>query len=154
MGPSGSGKSTVGAALATRLGARFIDADDLHPPENVAKMAAGIALDDADRMPWLRRVGEVLGEGERIVVACSALRRVYRDTIRAQAPDTFFAELAPDRDELTRRVRDRRAHFMPPSLLESQLATWEPLQSDESGVRVSGHADVTAAVREVTQSLR
>lgn len=145
MGPSGSGKSTVGAFLAGSLGARFIDGDDLHPPGNVRKMAAGVPLDDADRQPWLRVVGETLQSEERIVVACSALRRVYRDVIRDEAPDTFFAELAIDRAVLEERMRLRVDHFMPAALLDSQLQTLESLEADEEGIRVDAAADVRTA---------
>lgn len=136
MGPSGSGKSTVGLALAMSLGARFIDGDDLHPLTNVDKMAAGLPLDDEDRMPWLRVVGETLQADDLIVVACSALRRVYRDAIREAAPDAFFAELTVNRPDLERRMLARSDHFMPPALLDSQLRTLEPLEDDENGLRV------------------
>ena len=152
MGPSGSGKSTVGRSLAERIGARFIDADDLHPLTNVEKMAAGIPLDDADRMPWLAVVGAALGDADHIVIACSALRRVYRDAIRAQAPDAFFAELSVSRAALEARVRSRGDHFMPASLVESQLQTWEPLESDERGISVDESADVDAATSIISEA--
>lgn len=142
MGPSGSGKSTVGQALADSLDAHFVDGDDLHPLTNVDKMAAGIPLDDEDRLPWLRVVGETLRDGERIVVACSALRRRYREEIRAAAPDTFFAELVVDRSTLAGRLRRREDHFMPASLLDSQLDALEPLADDEHGVRVDAELDL------------
>ena len=151
MGPSGSGKSTVGTALAARLGAEFVDGDDLHPAANVAKMAAGIPLQDEDRMPWLRVVGETLRSRDSIVVACSALRRSYRDAIRAQAHDAFFAELSVPRGELEQRMRARNEHFMPASLLDSQLETLEPLEDDEHGVRVgesTGVEGTAAAIAE------
>ncbi|HET6303046.1 gluconokinase [Microbacterium sp.] len=138
MGPSGSGKSLVGSLLAERLGLRFVDADDLHPAENVAKMAAGTPLDDADRMPWLDHVAAVLHEAEDgIVIACSALARRYRDRIRAEAPGTVFVELVVSRAELERRMR-RRTHFMPPALLDSQLEILEHVTNDESGFAVPG----------------
>lgn len=155
MGPSGSGKSTVGRSLAERLGARFLDADDLHPLTNVEKMAAGIPLDDADRMPWLAVVGTALSDADHIVIACSALRRSYRDAIRAQAPDAFFAELSVSRAALEARVRSRGDHFMPASLVESQLQTWEPLQADELGISVDESADVeeaTSIISEATEA--
>lgn len=145
MGPSGSGKSTVGRALAERLDIPFVDADDLHPRANVEKMAAGIPLDDDDRMPWLELVGGALNGADEIVIACSALKRVYRDAIRSQAPDAFFAELSVSRAALEARVRSRGDHFMPASLVESQLQTWEPLEVDEDGVRVDESADVEQA---------
>ncbi|NYE19791.1 gluconokinase [Microbacterium immunditiarum] len=138
MGPSGSGKSLVGSLLAERLGVRFVDADDLHPAANVAKMAAGTPLDDADRMPWLDRVAATLHEGGGgIVVACSALARRYRNRIRSGSPGTAFVELVVSRDELERRML-RRTHFMPAALLESQLETLEHLEPDEPGVAVPG----------------
>lgn len=155
MGPSGSGKSTVGRSVAERIGARFIDADDLHPLTNVEKMAAGIPLDDADRMPWLAVVGAALSAADDIVIACSALRRSYRDAIRAQAPDTFFAELSVSRAALEARVRSRGDHFMPASLVESQLQTWEPLRDDERGISVDESADVeeaTSIISEATEA--
>ncbi|MFJ4255103.1 gluconokinase [Microbacterium sp. NPDC090003] len=145
MGPSGCGKSTVGLALAESIGARFVDADDLHPITNVDKMAAGIPLDDDDRMPWLGVVGRALAADDRIVIACSALRRTYRDAIRAESPDAFFAELTVDRASLEKRMRARTDHFMPAALLDSQLATLESLDGDERGIRVEP-ADVERSV--------
>jgi len=137
MGPSGSGKSVIGALLASRLHVDFIDADDLHPAANRAKMISGVPLDDVDRMPWLDIVGEALAAApDGAVVACSALRRRYRDRLRAAAPDAVFVELDVDARTLADRMSHRR-HFMPPSLLESQLATLEPLADDEAGVVVS-----------------
>lgn len=137
MGVSGSGKSTVGQLVADALGVPFVDGDDLHPPANVAKMAAGIPLDDDDRAPWLRAVGRTLADSgpAGAVVACSALKRSYRDLIRAEAPGTVFAELDGTRELLAGRM-DRPGHFMPASLLDSQLATLEPLQPDEAGLRL------------------
>lgn len=149
MGPSGSGKSTVGAALADLIGAVFIDGDDLHPPANVAKMAAGIALDDADRTPWLRAVGAELHARPNVVIACSALKRAYRDTIRAEAPDAFFAELEVGRAELAQRMVSRGEHFMPASLLDSQLQTLQSLEDDERGVRVGESSGVRGTAEEI-----
>lgn len=140
MGVSGAGKSTIAAALAGEIGGLFLDADDLHPAANVAKMAAGIALDDDDRMPWLAVVGEALADGTRRgvvpVMACSALRRRYRDAIRAAAPDTWFVQLDGTPELLAQRMTGRADHFMPPALLASQLATLEPLAADERGAAV------------------
>lgn len=136
MGPSGSGKTVVGAVLATRLGLPFIDADDLHPDANVAKMSAGTPLTDDDRWPWLDIVAAALRDAEGgAVVACSALARRYRDRIRAGAPDAVFVELEVSPEELARRMSTRE-HFMPSSLLASQLAALEPLADDERGVVV------------------
>lgn len=142
MGVSGSGKSTVAAALAAALGGGYIDADYLHPAENVAKMTAGVPLTDEDRMPWLRLVGGALAsERERpIVVACSALRRRYRDALRDAAPEVFFVHLDVDAGVLATRMEQRSDHFMPASLLASQIATLEPLEADERGVVVDAAA--------------
>ncbi|GAA3327293.1 gluconokinase, GntK/IdnK-type [Paeniglutamicibacter sulfureus] len=136
MGVSGCGKSTVGELLGAELGAGFLDGDSLHPQANIDKMAAGHPLDDEDREPWLREVGERLGsaESESMVIACSALKRKYRDLIRAQAPGTVFIHLHGTVELLTERMGARPGHFMPVGLLESQLATLEPLESDEAGV--------------------
>ncbi|KHL15811.1 gluconokinase [Mumia flava] len=137
MGVSGVGKSTVGQALATRLGVPYADGDDFHPPENVAAMAAGRPLTDAEREPWLDTVGAWLADhvGSGAVVSCSALRRRYRDRLRAAAPDCVFLSLQASRDVLLERMRTRE-HFMPPALLDSQLATLEPLAPDEPGLTV------------------
>ena len=153
MGPSGSGKSTVGSALAERIGARFIDADDLHPLTNVEKMAAGIPLDDADRMPWLAVVGAALNDSPHIVIACSALKRAYRDAIRAEASGASFAELAVSRAVLEERVRTRGDHFMPTSLVASQLEAWEPLDADEAGISIEETAGVDRAVALIAEAL-
>lgn len=153
MGPSGAGKSTIGSALAEVVGACFVDGDDLHPLTNVDKMRAGIPLDDEDRMPWLAEVGRALRSEERIVVACSALRRRYRDAIRVEAPDAFFVELSLDREEIAKRLSARAEHFMPPSLLDSQLAALEPLAADERGVRVSASAAPARIVAEINAAL-
>ncbi|RLK48978.1 gluconokinase [Microbacterium telephonicum] len=157
MGPSGSGKSLVGAALAARMRSRFVDGDDLHPRANVAKMAAGHPLTDADREPWLAAVAAVLAQETSMVVACSALRRVYRDGIRAGVGGVAFVELVVPEAQLRTRM-GRRDHFMPASLLDSQLATLEPLATDEVGIRVANDADLESVVSRIsgllTQSLR
>jgi gluconokinase len=146
MGVSGSGKTTVGIALAAALGLPFQDADDLHPAANVAKMASGHALTDDDRMPWLALVGaELAAAPEGLVIACSALKRVYRRAILAAAPSTRFVFLDGSRELLESRVQHRHGHFMPASLLDSQLATLESLEPDEPGVRISLDDHTTVA---------
>lgn len=139
MGVSAAGKTTVGLAIAAALGCVFTDADDLHPAANLAKMAHGTPLTDEDRWPWLGAVGRAIAGADRIVVACSALRRVYRDRIRDAAPDAFFVFLDGDAAVLRERIVARVGHFMPPELLDSQLALLEPLQPDEAGVRIDVH---------------
>ncbi|WP_435748683.1 gluconokinase [Microbacterium sp. PMB16] len=141
MGVSGVGKSTVGIELARRLGLDFIDADDLHGPENIAKMSAGIPLVDADRWPWLDRVGAALAADPHPVVACSALRRSYRDRLRATAPETVFVHLAAAPARVQAQSEAREGHFMPPALLQSQIATLEPLAPDERGLTVTVDAE-------------
>lgn len=160
MGPSGAGKSVVGEALARHLAERFpgidfVDSDDLHPPANVKKMRAGIALEDADRWPWLARVGEALAaaQGTGRVIACSALRRAYRDAIRAACPGATFVELVVPADELGDRVSDRPGHFMPATLLASQLGALEPLQDDERGVRIENSGPIDEVVTRVIAAL-
>lgn len=147
MGVSGCGKTTIGDLVARELGVPFLDADSLHPVENVAKMAAGTPLTDEDRWPWLATVGSELaaaGNGG-LVLACSALKRSYRDAIRAQAPDTVFLHLHGSKEVLGSRLEGRSGHFMPATLLASQLATLEPLEADEAGVVV----DIAGSVHQV-----
>lgn len=163
MGVSGSGKSTVGAALAQRLRVPFEDADDLHPRANIAKMAAGQPLDDADRHPWLEVIGEWLavhGEGGGDgrggaggVMSCSALKRSYRDQLRAHAAGVVFVHLAGSHEVIAERQASRPGHFMPASLLASQFATLEPLQPDEPGVVVDVDQGVDAIVEAVVARL-
>ena len=155
MGVSGSGKTTVGRALAQRLDLEFVDGDDLHPPQNVERMRRGQPLDDAARMPWLREVGDWLHEhtGSGGVVACSALRRTYRDLLRADAPGAWFLHLHGSPQVLRRRMRTRPGHFMPETLLDSQLRTLEPLQPDEPGLVVDVDRPVDAVVAEAVAAL-
>lgn len=144
-GVSGSGKTTLGAALAQRLQVPFADADDFHPPANIAKMSAGIPLDDHDREPWLRAMASWLaGHAEGGVLTCSALKRSYRDVLAG--PDTRFVQLVGDIEVVRRRVAGRAAHFMPESLVASQFATLEPLEPDERGVSLDLDRDVDQLV--------
>lgn len=155
MRVSGAGKSTVGAALAARLGAPFIDADSLHPPVNVQKMAAGIPLTDEDRWPWLELVGAALSADSPngIVVACSALKRAYRDAIRAMAPSTAFVLLNVATPVLQVRMTLRPEHFMPASLLTSQLETLEPLEVDEFGLVLDSDEGIEATAERICVEL-
>lgn len=152
MGVSGSGKSTIGAALARELHAEFLEGDSFHPPENVARMAAGIALTDADRQGWLAtlsaRLGAARREGRPVVMSCSALKRRYRDTLRAQAPDLALLYLAGTPELLMQRMARRQGHYMPPSLLASQLATLEPPQPDEGALTLDIAREPAALVRD------
>jgi len=136
MGVSGCGKSTMAAALSERLGLDMVDGDDLHLPESVAKMRAGIALQDEDRWPWLDRIGDYLSQphAQGRVVACSALKRVYRDRIREQAGDVCFVFLDGDFDLIQKRMHQRVGHYMQPGLLDSQFRTLEKPQADENDV--------------------
>jgi carbohydrate kinase (thermoresistant glucokinase family) len=145
MGVSGCGKTTIGQLLAERIGAGFIDADDLHPPANRAKMSAGVPLTDDDRWPWLESVGRAIREetraGGSIVVACSALKRVYRDRIAASAADVNFIHLTGQWDTITARMQARAGHFMPPVLLTSQLEALEAIHPEERGVAIENSGD-------------
>jgi gluconokinase len=149
MGVSGSGKSTVGAAIAQRLRVPFADADDFHPPANIAKMTAGQALDDDDRRPWLRAIGEWLAaHPDGAVISCSALKRSYRDLLRSCAPEVAFLHLEGDHEVIARRQASRPGHFMPASLLASQFATLEPLRPDERGTTIDVDQGVDAIVQQ------
>ncbi|KAF9952320.1 hypothetical protein BGZ72_006372 [Mortierella alpina] len=151
MGVSGVGKTSVAQALVSETHWIFQEGDELHPAANVAKMAAGHPLDDDDRWPWLRRVSEWIGTQESAgcgaVITCSALKRVYRDLIRDGHPSVRFVHLVASEDVLTDRVTHRQGHYMPPSLLHSQLDVLEPLEPDELGVKVEtvGEPRVVAA---------
>lgn len=155
MGVSAAGKSTVARLLAGRLGGAFLDADDLHPAANREKMSAGIPLNDDDRMPWLDRVASELTarEATSVVVACSALRRAYRDRIRATNPGVVFVHLHGSDDLLGERAASRTDHFMPPSLLASQIATLELLDGDEDGVTLDVAATADAIARAAVEWL-
>ncbi|TQJ38789.1 gluconokinase [Arthrobacter sp. SLBN-112] len=155
MGVSGAGKSSVGQALATQMSARFIDGDILHPEANVKKMASGVPLTDEDRWPWLHLVGTRLSSSpdNGTIVACSALRRSYRDAIRTAAPATTFILLQADRPALQDRLDQRPGHFMPASLLTSQLETLEELQDDESGLMIESTGGIDTTVERIRKLL-
>ncbi|MDR7254136.1 gluconokinase [Nocardioides sp. BE266] len=154
MGVSGTGKTTVASALAHHLGWRFIEGDSLHPPANIAKMSAGTPLDDDDRRPWLEVLGRLLAfhhvDGVSSVLTCSALKRSYREMLRAGVPEgsVFFVHLNAPFEVLRQRMESRE-HFMPPSLLQSQLDTLEPLGADEAGEVF----DVSGAVEDVVRAV-
>lgn len=148
MGVAGCGKSRIGAALAARLGAAWRDGDELHPPANIAKMARGEPLTDADRAPWLSLVGQALRAAEGpILIGCSALKRRYRDAIRdAAGAPVAFVHLSGPRALIAERMAARAGHFMPLSLLDSQFAALEPLAPDETGIAVAIDAAPDAVV--------
>jgi carbohydrate kinase (thermoresistant glucokinase family) len=154
MGVSGCGKTSVGLALAQKLHARFVDADDLHPAANKAKLSAGIPLNDDDRWPWLDAVASNLEEQESTIVACSALKKAYRDRILSAAPGTVFVHLNGSREVLAERLGNRKGHFMPASLLDSQLATLEPLGRLEPGLVIDIDQPIEAIVSAATAALR
>ncbi|WP_080578616.1 gluconokinase [Sinorhizobium fredii] len=155
MGVAGCGKSSVGAALANRLGAVYRDGDDLHPPENIAKMSKGIPLEDEDRWPWLTRVGEALQAGTGpTIIGCSALKRAYRQHIESTAgrPVTFI-HLAGTVEVIEKRMKERQGHFMPPALLASQFAALEPPGPDENAVSVDIDQPLDAVVEAIAAKL-
>ena len=153
MGVAGAGKTTIGEALARRLGWRFIDADDFHAPENVAKMKAGIPLQDADRWPWLDRLNEELKKHGNAVLACSALKESYRRRLAEGIPDFRIVYLHGSAALLRERIKARQHRYMPAALLESQLATLEP-PNDALAVDVAATPDqcVAAIVTELRRS--
>jgi gluconokinase len=157
MGVSGCGKSTVGTLLGERLGVPFFDGDDFHPAANKAKMAGGVPLNDDDRAPWLAEIGAALanpaGGAASCIIACSALKRSYRDLLRSFAPDTVFIHLSGDATTISDRLSTRTHEYMPGSLLASQLATLEPLGSDEVHVPVDIHQDPASLVDRIVGEL-
>jgi carbohydrate kinase (thermoresistant glucokinase family) len=154
MGVSGCGKTTVGRALAERLGCPFQEGDALHPPKNVAKMASGTPLSDADRAPWLEAVAAWIDGQRRIgtggVVSCSALKRAYRRVIIGERRDVQLVYLRGDRDAIATRLAARTDHFMPTSLLDSQFATLEEPGSDERPIVVDASLSIDEIVAAVT----
>jgi len=158
MGVSGSGKSTVGENLAKRLGWIYEDADQFHPASNIAKMSAGLALTDDDRWPWLKAIAaeidRVCAADERLVVGCSALRRVYRDVLVHGRTDVRLIYLDGTQEMIADRLGRRTGHFMPPGLLTSQFKTLEPPTADEHPLTVSIDAPVEAVVDDVLRQLK
>jgi gluconokinase len=162
MGVSGSGKSTVAAELVQLTGWRFAEGDDFHSAANVAKMRAGDPLTEADRLPWLDALAAWIGErenaGQEAIVTCSALRRSYRDRLRTGHPSVYFVGLAVSAEELAARLDRRVGHYMPRSLLASQLALYEPLDADEPGITLDATAPpaetAAAVLRAVNAHLR
>ena len=158
MGVSGSGKTSVAQELTRQLGWEYIEGDDLHPEANVAKMASGQPLDDEDRWPWLRRIAEVIGEheaaGTSVVLTCSALKRSYRDLLCEGHPSVWFAHVDVPREVLAERLAERQGHYMPPSLLDSQLTTLEPLGEDEPGDVIDGDGPLDQTVAELLSDLK
>jgi gluconokinase len=157
MGVSGSGKTTVARGVAERLGWVFAEGDDFHPAASVEKMRAGEPLTDDDRDPWLRDLAEWIGAREaardNAILTCSALKRAYRDVLAAGHPSVRFVHVTAAAETIRRRVEDRRGHYMPASLLGSQLAALEPLQSDEPGITLPGDATVAEVVDELMARL-
>jgi gluconokinase len=158
MGVAGSGKTTIASGLAEQLGVPFVEGDSLHPTANVKKMAGGIPLTDEDRWPWLRAIGErmeverVTGHG--VVVSCSALRHVYRDCLRKQVHGkVYFILLDGSRELIGDRMKQRKGHFMPPALLDSQFATLEKPTPDEHAVILDISHTVPALLAEAARSV-
>ncbi|MGW4225546.1 gluconokinase [Streptomyces bauhiniae] len=149
MGVAGTGKTTIGPLLAARLGVPYAEGDDFHPQANIDKMTAGTPLEDADRWPWLDAIGRWAHgrAGLGGVVSSSALKRSYRDRLRAEAPGVVFVHLTGSRELIESRMSQRQGHFMPTALLDSQFATLQPLQADEAGVAV----DVSGSPEEITE---
>ncbi|MFY0661592.1 MAG: gluconokinase [Shimia sp.] len=152
MGVSGVGKTTVAQTLAERIDGRYIEADEFHPPENIAAMAEGTALTDAMRQPWLESLAVAMRQARTsqpdtpVVVACSALKRSYRDILRAKNPEAIIVYLAADPEMIRARITARTDHFMPPSLLDSQLDTLEPPAPNEACVTVDASLSPASTV--------
>ena len=158
MGVSGSGKSTIADHLARRLGWRYEDGDRFHPPANVAKMSAGHPLTDEDRWPWLQAIADEIDRlsatGQRAVIACSALKRAYRDILVHGRDDIRIVFLNGTQELISERLAARKGHFMPPGLLTSQFGTLEPPQPDERPIIVSIDASVEAIVDDIVNQLK
>ncbi|WP_432509410.1 gluconokinase [Kineococcus auxinigenes] len=157
MGVSGSGKTTVALGVSQARGWEYAEGDDFHPRANVEKMRDGTPLDDDDRWPWLRSIATWIGEreaaGESVVITCSALKRAYRELLGEGHPSVRFCQLVVPEDVLTERLANRRGHYMPSSLLRSQLDTLQDLQPDEPGFQVCVEGGPDAVVAEVLRHL-
>jgi len=157
MGVSGSGKTTVAKGIAVSMHWIFAEGDAFHPEANVEKMHSGVPLTDEDRWPWLRLIGEWMSEQEQAgissVVTCSALRRVYRDVLREGRPAVRFCHITSPESTIADRLEQRQGHYMPPSLLPSQIAILEPLELDEPGVTVSGEGTQTEVLTRALNAL-
>lgn len=155
MGVSGCGKTTVGVALGARLGLTYLDGDDLHPPENIAKMSRSEPLDDSDRWPWLAQIGGGLASRNGgAIVGCSALKRAYRERISHEAgTPVTFVHLAGSRDLIGRRLAERSGHFMPASLLDSQFASLEPPSADEQAIIVDIDQSLDKIIAHIVHAL-
>ncbi|RIY02864.1 gluconokinase [Aureimonas flava] len=157
MGPSGTGKTTTAKGLAGQLGWTFAEADEFHPKANIDKMSAGIPLNDEDRAPWLVAIRDWVSDeaedGRSTVITCSALKRRYRDVLRGAEARVRFVELEADEAVIRERMEKRRGHYMPPSLLASQYADFEPLEAGEDGVRVSVEQTPEAVVADALRKL-
>ncbi len=155
IGPSGNGKSTFALALARRLGWRFVEGDDHHPDANITKLAKGEPLSEADRQPFLTSIAQTMRECEEgVVVACSALRCSHREHLRRARPNCVFVYPRVSAEELRRRVRERKQHFMSPALLEDQVAIFEIPGADESAITVDGSLPIDEQVGQVVSALR
>ena len=156
MGVSGCGKSSVGQGLAERCLMTFMDGDDLHPQANIDKMSSGQPLTDDDREPWLNLVGKALAETPGpVVIACSALKRKYRDIIRSHLSEPVqFLHLHASQEVLLARVNEREGHFMPPSLLQSQFDALEPLGPNEAGTVIDIAQDLPAVIEQTERYVR
>ncbi|MDH3398816.1 MAG: gluconokinase [Acidimicrobiia bacterium] len=154
MGVSGSGKTTVGKSLAAELGAAFVDADDYHSPQSIEKMASGIALDDNDRLPWLALLRGVIDDhlatGTSLVLACSAMKQVYRDQLAAQDPQVHFVFLKGDYDTIARRLEEREGHYMKADMLQSQF---DALEEPADAVMVDADAGPSEIVARALEGL-
>lgn len=148
MGVAGTSKTTIGPLLSAALGVPYAEGDDFHPAANIAKMSAGTPLEDADRWPWLDAIGRWAHEraDRGGVVSCSALKRSYRDRLRAEAPGVVFVHLTGDRELIEKRMAERKGHFMPTALLDSQFAALQPLGPDEAGAAV----DISGTPEDIT----